>query len=1026
MVRVELCFDEQSRCNASSMERALAERSILTVPAGTSSVSAMVLLLSPESGFSEELLSRVEKAAAADMSIYPVFLCQFQLSERLNFLISNLQWIHASSGSLDEAAGKIAESLLIDSAKGEGEVPLPFKPCRVVCPGNFVGRLKELHRLQAALKQAETSSGPLILGIRGEPGVGKSSLAGRFLTSVCGGASCFNAVTADPEDRSLDFILWARLVASLAGCMGQVPLSASALSRRLGFTGDPARVSEACYLLPMSLSSSMPVPSDPAKLEKRVASFIAQLLKLSFRQGNRVLFIDNLHWADSGSLVMLEDLLAELGTLPLLVLTAYRPVIPGGIPVDVPVPVNCTAAGEITLQPLSYHESAELLGLLLNSDPSCDHRIDELARTAGGWPLHLELLAREGEALSGEETPGIRQLIHEAFERLPAGRRKILQALSVMGAESPVEVVMETAGVSGDLEDIILQSDEFALQEKTSLTHRILFRQDMLREAVYRSLKPEEKRELHLMAAMVLARRYRSDSRFSGEICTHWEKAGMLEKALEYAARYLEHMNSIYHSSAVVVWAERTEGFIMQLGLDEHRAEPLALFLQMEEEALGRMGLFRRREEILDRLEEIAVRYDLSESLVSCFCSRGFMRKDQGRYQQAAEFFQKALDLSESRNNSYRTACAVAGMAAAISDHVDKLEQAEELYLRALKVFIDLDEKKDIGTTYMHLGILYLDSDDKEKALDYATRSLELFRDTGYLYGESMALINMANVYSKMRRTGDAVVMMEKAAVVMRKAGDLHNLAIVLGNRANEISRLGRLTEAEEGYREAVELNCRNGNRKSEEKARANYADCLRKLGRFDESLEQLKKAEEINAETGNTHWLGRILEGRGRTLMEKGLYSEARTALEKSLKIAVEKDYGYRNRIHCSMAITELQDGRPGAALELCRKVLENHHGSFSVSAAEALIIEADAKSAEGKPREALEIACSACELVRDTGSVLVSASALACRGRILIASGRTEEGGDLLAKAAAMADRCGYGALYWFSGTEEFRKRL
>ncbi len=1011
MVKVELCFDEQSRCQASSMESALAERSIRTVPAGTSGVSAIVLLLSRESGLGEELLSRVEIALASGIRIYPVLLGSFRPSERLHFLISNLQWFDASSGNLDEAAGKIAEGLLMNPRKEDGAFLLTFKPCRVECPGNFVGRRSELLRLKGALKQAEASSGPLILGIRGEAGVGKSSLAGRFLTSVCRGATCFNAVTAEPEDSSVDFILWARLVSSF--------------SRESCFTADPALASQARYLLPMSLSSSMPAPSDPAKLEKRVASFIAGLLRISFREGKRILFIDNLHWADSGSLMMLVDVLAELGSLPLLVLMAYRPAMPGGTPVSVPVPENCTPAGEISLQPLSYHESEELLGLLLNSDPSRDRRIGKLARSAEGWPLHLELLARQGEEpLEGEDT-GMRRLVHEAFERLPEGRRTLLNALCVLGGDSMVETVMETAGVPLEFEDIILQNDEFALLEETSLSRRLHFRQDTLREAVYLSLKPEERRETHLRAALVLERRYRGDSRFSGEICTHWEKAGMLEKALEYAARYLEHMNSIYHSQAVITWAERAEGFIMRLGLTERRAEQLALFLQMEEEALGRMGLLQRREEILDRLEEIAVRYDLPERLVSCFCSRGFMRKDQGRYHQAAELFQRALEFSEGRNDSYRAACAAAGMAAALSDHVDKLEQAEELYLRALKVFIDLDEKKDMGTTYMHLGILHLDSGDKEKALDYTTRSLELFRDTGYLYGESMALINLANVYSKMRLTGDAVVMMEKAAVVMRKAGDLHNLAIVLGNRANEISRLGRLTEALEGYREAVELNLRNGNRKSEEKARANYADCLRKLGRFDESLDQLKKAEEINANTGNTHWLGRILEGRGRTLMEKGLYPRARAALEKALEIAVEKDYGYRNRIYCTMAATELKDGRPGEALELCRKVIEGHDGSFSVSAAEALIIEADAKTAEGLHREALQIACGVSELVRDTESVLVSASAIACRGRALVASGRTEEGRQMLARAAAIADRCGYGDLFWFSGTEEFRKR-
>ena len=1020
MVKVELCHAPDAAGEASAMKRALAARSIEAVAEESGGVSAAVLLLSPLSCSSVEFFSSVERAVAANLLVYPVFLCEMELPERLDFLVSSHQWLDASSGDIEAAAERIAGNLLMREDPST-RVSASSAASTARCSATFVGRTKELAFMSSVLDSVKSSPGPVVLGIRGEAGVGKTSLAGRFLGSLCNDADCFNEVSADSDDSSVDYILWARLVILLVGGGGEADDLEALLCSRLGCTPESPAVSEAGFLLPLPFAA--PAPSEREKLGERVAVSIAKLVSLSHGEGRKILFIDNIHWADAGSLAMLEDVLRELGSLPLFVLLAYRPEMPGGTPVSVSVPDNCTAAGEVFLEPLSLKESTELLGLLMQGEPSSSDEVMSIARTAQGWPLHIELLARSRLASPEFGLFDMRQLINQSFQRLPGGRRKVLEALAVMGGEALVSSVMEVAGLSAG-SDILLQNDDFAVLERTSLSGGLHYRQDILREAVYNAVEPLKKQNYHLRTAFVLERKHRGDPRFAGEICSHWENGGMLEKAIESASVYLKHICMIFHSSAVVRWAEKAEQLIMKLGLTPERAEQLAVFFEMSEEALSRIGLQDRQEEILDKLEELSLRYELRERLSVAYCARAMIRKDQGRYEEAVELLQKALEC-ESEKHSYRAACAMANMAIVISDHRDRLPEAEELYLTALKVFRETGERRDEGSTNMHLGILSLDKGDAVKALEYYEAAGDAFRSINFAYGEALVLTNVSSVYLKLDRPEEAISALRTAADMYTKVGDTYNLAIVLGNMANIVNGTGRLLEADEEYRKAIELNVQTGNRRSEEIARSNHSDCLRKMGSYSEALQELDLAMEINGETKNTFWKMRILDGRGRALFGQGLLQPARESLELSLEIAIEKGYSVKNRILVGLGVIEILAGEPEKALDYCTSALKDREDPFSATAVEAMILQSDALTALGRPEEALESARQAQKEVEHSSSVFSKCAAAACEGRVLAACGRIEESSVLLARAGKMADECRFGNLYWLRGTEKFKKK-
>ncbi|MCK5843009.1 MAG: tetratricopeptide repeat protein, partial [Candidatus Sabulitectum sp.] len=356
-----------------------------------------------------------------------------------------------------------------------------------------------------------------------------------------------------------------------------------------------------------------------------------------------------------------------------------------------------------------------------------------MAETTGGYPLHLELIAnaRNNQRVnySENELSNLQLLIQKNYERLPEGRRLIVQALSVLGGEAPVQLVLDTVSTKPALgKSVLLQNDDFVVRKQTSFADTLVFRHDLFKEAVYDTMNQDSRKIFHLRAAVLLEGIHHSDSRFSSVISKHWKKAGNNQSALDHAAAYLNHVNSIFHSTAVLEWAAEVESLITELGLTEQNADTLAHALTAAEETLGRTGQTPEREETLDRLEKLATRYNLIDHLTSAYCSRGLIRKDQGRYDEAVKLVQKSADIAESHHNSYKAACALGTLASIISDLRDRLEESEKLYLKARDLLEKLDMPKDLGINSMHLGILYTDLGRNQKAIEYLNRASQIFR----------------------------------------------------------------------------------------------------------------------------------------------------------------------------------------------------------------------------------------------------------------------------------------------------------
>ena len=378
----------------------------------------------------------------------------------------------------------------------------------------FVGRRRELAYLRGWLTAAVEGQPRLVL-CGGEPGIGKTRLASELaeVASASYGAGVVWA-RASEDGGAPPFWLWRQ---ALPSCE---VLSAHGINR-----GELGQAAERFALF------------DDATRQLFAAA----------AGGAVLLVLDDVHWADQPSLLLLRHVARELREVRLLVVATYRTTR-----------ADTTAVWRAVLpdlirEPLT--EQIELSGLSAADTARCAEAISDrplpgavgaaLHSMTGGNPFFVREVARNLAASAGSDVTvpaSVTGLITARVERLPPLTRRLVGAAAVLGEQFAVAVV---ACLIDQPVMACMQSFEEArdsgLLEATATAGEWRFAHGLVREAVEAGLPVAEKVDLHRMAAQAIELRYAGDlGPWLADLARHWAAVavtGERASAIEWAAR---------------------------------------------------------------------------------------------------------------------------------------------------------------------------------------------------------------------------------------------------------------------------------------------------------------------------------------------------------------------------------------------------------------------------------------------------------------------------------------------------------
>jgi class 3 adenylate cyclase/tetratricopeptide (TPR) repeat protein len=358
----------------------------------------------------------------------------------------------------------------------------------------LVGRRAELQQLEGLLAACATGGRGFAVYIRGEAGIGKTRLveevgrraAARNFARHIALILDFGSGRGRDAIRSLArSLLHAPGSGSGGDAVDATVAAGSVGSDRQVFLNDLLELPQ-----PEDLRRRFDAMDGTAR-RRGIQETLVELIRSSASRRPILLAIEDVHWAGSDTLEMLQGLVAAVEECPaLLLMTARTEDDPFDRAWRAAVSVPLVT---IDLQALRCEEATELASLY--GDPESSFILDCVER-AGGNPLFLEQLLRSAE-IDGDGVPGsVQSVVLARMDRLERSDRDALQAASVMGQRFSLAALRHLTVSSGyDCEGLIR---EVLVRPEGD---GYLFAHALVRDAVYASLLKSRRQELHRRAA---------------------------------------------------------------------------------------------------------------------------------------------------------------------------------------------------------------------------------------------------------------------------------------------------------------------------------------------------------------------------------------------------------------------------------------------------------------------------------------------------------------------------------------------
>jgi len=399
------------------------------------------------------------------------------------------------------------------TAPAAAQLPLPVIAGAATTP--FVGREDQLQRLRSTWLEAGMGQRRLALLV-GEAGVGKTRLAAQFAAEIhsAGAAVLYGRCDEEPL-RSYQPFIEALRHELRHGALLADPDAAQDLA-------------ELARILPEARTAvagngAPPPAQDPDTERYRLFEAAASLVHRATRRAPLLLVVDDLHWADKPTLLLLRHLLRHADPARLMVLGLVRDVEVGG---DHPLAELIADLrrerrfARIALAGLDEREADALVAACLAAQPSAAFVRGLHEQTQGNAFFMEEALRALVEARvleSGAEAQAaalesigvpesVADIILRRLSRVSQLARQALTVAATIGPEFDLEIVV--ALLSASPEQVIEALEEAMasglVAEVAESVDRFVFCHALAREAIYCRLSRTRRLRLHLHVATAL------------------------------------------------------------------------------------------------------------------------------------------------------------------------------------------------------------------------------------------------------------------------------------------------------------------------------------------------------------------------------------------------------------------------------------------------------------------------------------------------------------------------------------------
>lgn len=623
-----------------------------------------------------------------------------------------------------------------------------------------------------------------------------------------------------------------------------------------------------------------------------------------------VMYLEDLHWADEGSLELLAHLVRECLGLPLFIFALARPLLWERFPQwsrDFPP----TLHHHLTLEPLSPVESQRLALELLGKVERVPPELTELlvGRTDGN-PFYMEelikMLIEDGVILvppgagawsvathrlaTVQVPPTLMGVLQARLDALPASEREVLQHAALIGRffwDSALERLFTerpdaAAWLRTTLEalqdkGLIVERQPFAFKT----TREFLFKHTLLQEVAYGSVPKSRLKPCHAaIADWLIEWSEQQSDLWAAQIAEHFERA---EQALfaalwyERAARYAKesHVPTAaigYFQKALVLLPNEIQQRSRRAALYHGRAESLLQQARYAEAATAYSAMHDATPDALLQAR--------------AWAGLGDLQVKQGNYRAALESAQKSEERARLAGTS-----AQADLANALFQQswarmkMGEMDAAFSLARQTFSLSFTLNSQTMMAKSKKLLGtILTTQGHRFEEAAEYFEEALALYRALEDQSGVALLLNNLGVLAFKRGDYATSVARYREALPIAHQIGSRDIETLVRDNLGEAYVGLGEYEAAETELSHVIEVAEAAGRAEFSSVAYSYLARALLGQGRLADAFRTAQRALALGQTTEESRHIGIAWYALGLTLAHPdapALLAEARPTLE-------------------------------------------------------------------------------------------------------------------------------------------------
>ena len=758
----------------------------------------------------------------------------------------------------------------------------------------IVGRGAELEKIKEISKSIFSGKGGAVC-VSGEIGVGKTRLVQEVAKDTHFQDALMLSSNLSATTRSIPYFPFREIIRALVykeckECIEQIP-----------------RVyqMEIMKIVPELTNRAREMGKDIFMVDKyRLFEGIRRFLSIGASKRPILIFIDNIHWADEGSLDLLYYLIRSLRENPVFFFLIFRieESKEGYFQNILQLMSREGLYKEIKLLPLKFQDVALMLSLILDAKPST-RLVEYVFKKTGGNPFFIEELVKsleENNALVWnreewvfDETRkvtipySLEGVVERKLSMIDRDAHRVIEYASVIGREFNFSLLREITGINeGLLFDLMDEILEMRLL-KESDSEQYYFSEDLIREVVYQKISKGKLRRYHQIVGEKLLSLYKGHTNeVVEELANHFYLSGDRGKAVKYSIIAGDRARDAYANKDAIrfyTWAIES----MDKTTKNRTAKEIEC-LKKRAEVLNLMG---ENEKAIIDLEEAIKKAKIigdRKKKADCLCELSKILRETAHYKEAMQKAEKAFKIYKDLGDKEGEASSLE-LIGSVYRSLSNYPKALEYYQNSLKIQKEIGNSKGEASTLSSIGIVYGEMGEYFRALDLFKKALKIREKTGDRQAVAAIYNNIGIVYDFLNDYSKSLKYYQKSLDIVKEIGDRKGEAIILNNLGLIYLSIGEISKAMDFNKQSLKIDKEIGDRAGEAANLTNIGVAYEKLGEFSTALKFYRMSLKIYKEIGNHEGETASLFCIGRVSKEKNDFSSAEKYYNKAYSIARE-----------------------------------------------------------------------------------------------------------------------------------------